>query len=133
MRIAFISEAKWKLRPSKAYEEGFLAQPIPGKEKPGPSLRCVTQQHVARPDGRALTDLFFPQLSLRVEVDEEHHKANIDADNIRTADIVNATNHEIVRIDVSKTLNQINSRINHIVDKIRSKLKRMEKSRKNLT
>lgn len=64
-------------------------------------IKIVTQQYVVRPEGRALTDLFFPQLSIHIEVDEEHHKSNIQDDKIREADIVNATNHTILRIDMS--------------------------------
>ena len=35
-----------------------------------PTLKFVTQQYVMRPDGRALTDMYFPQLQVHIEVDE---------------------------------------------------------------
>ncbi len=79
-------------------------------------IKFVTQQYVKRPDGVALTDLYFPQISLHIEVDEEHHKANFKADQLREADIVNATNHEIIRVDVSKSIEEINGAISAIVE-----------------
>jgi len=86
------------------------------------SIKFVTQQYVSRPgERRALTDLFFPQLGLHVEVDEGQHfnHINIKADKIREADIVNATGHEILRIDVSKSFEDINTQISSIINKIR--------------
>ena len=71
-------------------------------------IKFITQQYVSRPEGRALTDLYFPQIQLHVEVDEEHHKSNVEDDRIREADIVNATGHEVVGIDVSTSIEQIN-------------------------
>lgn len=65
-------------------------------------IKFITQQHVTRAEGRALTDLFFPQLALHIEVDESHHEYNIDNDKVREADIVNATGHKFERINVKK-------------------------------
>lgn len=36
-------------------------------------IKFVTQQYVKRPDGIALTDMYFPQLKVHVEIDEGHH------------------------------------------------------------
>jgi len=91
-------------------------------------IKFVTQQYVTLPEGRALTDLFFPQLSLHIEVDEEHHKTNIESDKAREADIVNATNHEIFRVDVSKSFNDINLKLNKIVHKIRNKTEQLKQN-----
>jgi len=87
------------------------------------SIKFITQQYISRPEGRALTDLFFPQLKMHVEVDEGQHLKidNIDKDKIREADIVNATGHEILRIDVTKSFDDINSNINEVVEKIRTR------------
>ncbi|MEW6996239.1 AbaSI family restriction endonuclease [Colwelliaceae bacterium BS250] len=84
-------------------------------------LKFVTQQYVQRPKGRALTDLFFPQLGLHVEVDEEHHftPENVESDKIRQADIVNATGHEFVRINMQESLGDINNAIDTLVNRIR--------------
>ena len=78
-------------------------------------IEFETQQYVKRPNGMALTDMYFPQLSLHIEVDEEYHRDNIEDDKVRKADIVNATNHKLWRVDVSKALEDINSEINEIV------------------
>lgn len=84
------------------------------------SVKFVTQQYVSREKGRALTDLFFPQFGLHIEVDEGQHFINtkIKADKIREADIVNATGHEIIRIDVTKNIEEINQQIGGLVKKI---------------
>ncbi|MFO8067398.1 MAG: hypothetical protein R6U11_07440, partial [Bacteroidales bacterium] len=38
------------------------------------TIKLVTQQYVKRPEGRALTDIYFPQLQIHIEIDENHHK-----------------------------------------------------------
>jgi len=85
------------------------------------SIKFVTQQYVSRPEGRALTDLFFPQFGIHIEVDEGQHFtcAAIKEDKVREADIVNATGHEIIRVDVTKSFEKINSKIDEIVEKLK--------------
>jgi very-short-patch-repair endonuclease len=85
------------------------------------SIKFITQQYVTRPEGRALTDLFFPQFGLHIEVDEGQHfsQANIQEDKIREADIINATGHEILRIDVTKSFEDINKQIDVAVNKLK--------------
>lgn len=90
------------------------------------NIKFVTQQYVSRPEGRALTDLFFPQLNIHIEVDEPHHKVTIEDDRIREADIINATNHEILRIDVANSIEDINSQTNGVVEKLRSKIEQLK-------
>lgn len=89
-------------------------------------IKYITQQYISRPETRALTDLYFPQLALHVEVDEPHHKANIEADKLREADIVNATNHKIVRIDVDKSIEEINSDIDALVEHIKNRVEALK-------
>ena len=85
-------------------------------------IKLVTQQYVTRPEGRALTDLYFPQFGFHIEVDEGQHfnQANIEADKIREADIINATGHEMLRIDVTKSFDDINIQVDIAVNKIKS-------------
>lgn len=85
-------------------------------------IKFVTQQYVTRPEGRALTDLYFPQFGFHIEVDEGQHfnQANIEADKIREADIINATGHEMLRIDVTKSFDDINIQVDIAVNKIKS-------------
>ncbi|MCO7216802.1 MULTISPECIES: AbaSI family restriction endonuclease [unclassified Halomonas] len=62
-------------------------------------VEFVCQQLVYRPEGyRALTDIYFPQFNLHLEIDEKHHTNQISEDVERSDDIVLATGHEIHRI-----------------------------------
>lgn len=84
------------------------------------SIKFVTQQFVSRPEGRALTDMFFPQLHIHIEIDEGHHKKQIELDKLREADIINATGHEVRRVDVTKDIDEINNNIEEIVEYIKA-------------
>lgn len=87
-------------------------------------IKFVTQQYVAKSDGSyALTDMFFPQINLHVEVDEPHHHKQIDQDELRERDIVNVTQHQIERIDVSQGIEAIHDRIEELVTLIAEKVK----------
>lgn len=83
------------------------------------NIKFITQQYVSRGEGKyAYTDMYFPQLNLHIEVDEPHHKLNIDADKVREADIVNITNHRIIRVDINEDLVSIHCQIDNIVKEI---------------
>lgn len=63
-------------------------------------IEFVCQQLVLRPNGgRALTDIYFPQLGIHLEVDEKHHSNQVDQDAKRNEDIVLATGHKIFNIE----------------------------------
>lgn len=85
-------------------------------------LKIVTQQFVSRPTGRAMTDMYFPQIGIHIEVDEGFHKKQIDVDKAREADIINATEHEIFRVDITKDIEQIHLEIDEIVKIIKKKI-----------
>lgn len=89
-------------------------------------VKFVTQQFVSRPEGRAMTDMFFPQLAIHIEVDEGFHKSQIDADKLREADIINATGHQILRVDVTKDIEHINTDIDEIITAIKDKISSTE-------
>lgn len=98
------------------------------------SIKIITQQHVIRPKGRALTDLFFPQLQIHIEVFEKFHAKdeNIIFDNIREADIINATGHKVLRVHITKkfvlnSIETINKEIDDIVKEIKEKQKSIDK------
>lgn len=78
-------------------------------------IKIITQQYVARPCGKALTDLYFPQLSLHIEVDEPHHLTQVEHDKLRESDIINATGHSIIRIDTSKGIDKLHEEIEQAV------------------
>lgn len=83
------------------------------------TIKFVTQQYVVRPQGYALTDMYFPQLKLHLEIDEAGHKSRVEEDKLRQADIVNATGHEVLRINVDNTVEEINRQVEVLVERIK--------------
>jgi very-short-patch-repair endonuclease len=57
--------------------------------------------------------MFFPQLGIHIEIDEGHHRnPKVSArDGVRDADIIDATGHEVIRIDVTCSIEQINQSV----------------------
>lgn len=116
------------------------------------TLKFVTQQYVRISETKyALTDLYFPQLGLHVEIDEGHHYDLIQSyvverdgdfkvekkvlsysekDKIRQSYIVNRTLQNLKHINVFKSLENgetlslfdINSQIDQLVKEIKKKL-----------
>ena len=85
-------------------------------------VKFVTQQFVKRPSGRAMTDMYFPQLGIHIEVDEGHHKTQIEADKLREADIVDATGHQIFRVDATQSIESIHEACDLIAHTIRNEI-----------
>jgi very-short-patch-repair endonuclease len=84
-------------------------------------IKMMHQQYVDLGQGqRALTDLYFPQIDYHVEVDEEYHLANKEADQIREAGIISRTGHIVRRIDCSNEvdLHAINRQVDTVVEEI---------------
>lgn len=73
-----------------------------------------------------MTDLFFPQFNIHIEVDEAHHKKQIAADQLREADIINTTGHEVLRVEVTQPIEEINNSVEKIIDRLRSAASRTE-------
>lgn len=96
-------------------------------------IEFVMQQYVRREAGsRALTDLYFPQFSLHLEIDEPHHEkaAHSKSDRLRELDIIEATDHEIDRIKIAdpegdpknpKPMPEIKRDIDAFIEKVRQK------------
>ena len=83
-------------------------------------IKFITQQYVKRTNGSyALTDMYFPQFNLHVEVDEKHHKANYKEDNIRERDIISQSGHEIIRIDADCSIELVNKQVDNLVNRIK--------------
>jgi very-short-patch-repair endonuclease len=92
-------------------------------------LKFQTQQYVRLPGRRALTDMYFPQLGIHVEVDEIHHEKQIDHDLKREIDIVNATEHQIRRIKISDDIEEVNHQIDALVSDLKNQIaKKVESS-----
>ena len=91
------------------------------------NIKITSQQYFRRIDGKyALIDLYFPQLNYGVECDEVFHKANEDKDLRRTMSMEEMLsslqeNSELIirRIDVDRTIEEINNQIIEIVYEIR--------------
>lgn len=85
-------------------------------------IKFITQQYISRGNGTyARTDMYFPQFNLHIEIDEGYHKNNVEADEIRESDIVNITNHTLLRIDVTKGIEEIHRAVHEIINYVRSK------------
>jgi very-short-patch-repair endonuclease len=82
------------------------------------SIKFITQQYVIRPAGHALTDMYFPQFGLHVEVDETYHLTQVEKDEMRESDIVHATEHMIRRIKTSEGLEHVNKAVADLVNEI---------------
>jgi len=84
-------------------------------------LKMITQQFVSRPNSeprRAMTDMYFPQLGIHIEIDEPHHLNQVAADQLRQADIINATGHKFIRVPVSTDIAAFNRLIDEAVEEI---------------
>lgn len=114
---------------AKSYENYAVSRIIHAVNDDG--VKFITQQFIrgrmkTRRGKRAFTDLYLPQLALHVEVDEPHHTHQVDEDRAREEDIVDITNHEVLRIDARAplALNVLNQRIDEVVDLIRKRIAR---------
>lgn len=83
-------------------------------------LKFITQQYIIRNESRALTDMYFPQLGIHIEVDEAHHLNQIEQDKLRESDIINATNHTVLRVDTTKGIDEVNKKIDSIIKIIKN-------------
>jgi very-short-patch-repair endonuclease len=85
------------------------------------NVKFITQQYVKRPNGRALADLYFPQINYFIEIDEGHHLSQMEGDKVRDADFEDATGVKPIRIDVAtKSIEEINQQIDLVIIEIKS-------------
>ena len=102
-------------------------------------IKFVTQQYFKRPDGSfGLTDLYFPQFNLSIEIDEDHHtnSYSMHKDKIRDRDYLVATKNLIQhpkdwspkRIKAYKdySINMINSQVDEVVKYIQDQKKKLQ-------
>lgn len=94
-------------------------------------IEFITQQLVRRSDGvRALTDIYFPQFNLHLEIDEPYHNNQLEEDSKREQDIIQITGHKVERIkvkeDTDSTLRIKNIRAD--VDKLVQKIRDLKKT-----
>lgn len=104
------------------------------------NLQIVTQQLFKRGNNKiALADIYFPQINLWVEIDEQHHNAQKEEDLKRTQDVINnkiKKLEEVVqikeietpyRINVSgeQEIEEINRQIDVIVKEINERIAKL--------
>ena len=94
----------------KEWESFIVSRIIHGLDDD--DIEFVTQQLVRFPNGkRALTDLYFPQFEIHVEVDEPHHEKedSVKDDERREQDIIQTTDHKIMRVKIADESEQLRS------------------------
>ena len=91
-------------------------------------VKFVTQQYVNRSGGHALTDMYFPQLAIHIEIDEPFHNKQVELDINRQTDIIQATNHQVRRIKITEDIENINHQIKSIVVEISDQITLKENS-----
>jgi len=90
-------------------------------------VKFKTQQYVVHENGYALTDMYFPQLQIHIEVDEPFHNKQFGKDLDRETQIVKATNHRIHRIKIGSNLKIINDQIDDVVNIIKKSIENKER------
>ncbi len=95
-------------------------------------LKPVSQQYVNCGEQWYLIDLFFPQVNIGVEVDEEGHITQIDSDKIRSDQIVSAmkydkrTDFQIERIQThTNDIEDVTKQIEHVCNTIKKRIEEL--------
>ena len=95
-------------------------------------VKLVPQQFVSRNQAQyALTDIYFPQIGLHVEINEPAHyesEERIAFDNNRRNEIINKTNHEVETIDCRKNTQEIHLDIERLAEKIEKMIDEQKKN-----
>ena len=97
-------------------------------------IEFVTQQvvHPIGSDHWYLTDLYFPQFAIHLEIDERHHLDNVEKDKARQKDIVSATDEKLEPISTyhsdgaTKTLDEVRFEVDALTDEIRKAKSKQE-------
>lgn len=123
-KIDFILKSISKIA-NKKWEFFVISRVIHGLDDD--DIEFVTQQLVKAEDGkRYLTDLYFPQLGIHLEIDEPHHFSNQEIDKLRERDIISRTKHQVERIytfDENRkdlTLAQVRQNVDDFIEKVKS-------------
>ena len=91
-------------------------------------VEMITQQYVKRPGGGyALTDAYFPQFNVHIEVQEDAHQNHVEADKARKQDIVEVTRDNVILIwpgdsqDDEASLQKLHQQIDEVVTTFRNR------------
>lgn len=90
-------------------------------------IQPVTQQYVKRTDGKyALIDLYFPQINVGIECDEEYHICNEEHDKKREltmeemlASYDETADFKLYRIKAYESIESIEDQVSSVVKEIR--------------
>lgn len=97
-------------------------------------VKMIPQQYVSRELSQyALTDVYFPQIGLHVEVNEPAHyesEDKVNRDLKRQQEIEIKTGHQIFVVDCRQDILGIHSQIDELVNKINSEVKEQIKKGK---
>lgn len=90
-------------------------------------VKMITQQYIVRDvttKKYALADIYFPQFNMIVEVDEPYHLSAemLILDKVRQHDIIQATECDVFRIAVTDNIDDMNRRIDELVQIIHNKV-----------
>lgn len=89
-------------------------------------VQMIPQQYVGLPENRyAMTDIFFPQANIFVEINEPAHydsEWRIELDRRRNENIVNRTGIKEMVIDCRKPLQEIHQQIDQVVEAIKTQI-----------
>lgn len=91
-------------------------------------IKFITQQYVIRDNGsHALTDMYFPQFGIHIEVNEPYHLNQVEQDRRRADDIIRSTQHDIKMISTGDAVGVED--INKQVDKVVALLRELKQSK----
>lgn len=92
-------------------------------------VRFVFQQEVVLAEGRALLDLYLPQINVVVEVNEAYHEdqAQVERDLMRNAEVIKRLGATLKVVSCARTLQEVHDQIESVVDLIRSRIAEEEK------
>lgn len=118
-KLSILSRSLSKIK-HKRYELYVLSRILHLLNDPG--IKFNFQQYARRVgDKFALIDLYLPQFNIAIEVDEVYHKTQLTADEIRQREIENNIEpQEVIRIDCSKGIVEVNNQISKCVNNIKA-------------
>ena len=118
-KLSILSRSLSKIK-HKRYELYVLSRILHLLNDPG--IKFNFQQYARRVEDKfALIDLYLPQFNIAIEVDEVYHKTQLTADEIRQREIENNIEpQEVIRIDCSKGIVDVNNQISKCVNNIKA-------------
>lgn len=96
------------------------------------SIKMSPQQYVSRhSDKYAMTDVYFPQIGIHIEVNEPAHydsQFRIEQDLNRKLEIEQNTGHKVFTIDCRESIEGIHSQIDKVISEINERVKQQRVS-----